>query len=161
MPAARPCARAAVPDDADELLRLRVAILNGEPHGTTWRTAFRDDMRRRLGSDPDLFAFVTPAPDGSGLAACAIGVAYQAYGGPTYPDGLWARVHTVVTDRGHRRRGHGRAVTAALVAALRGRGCGSIELRATPDGIALYSALGFDALGGYMVLRPGSPGWAG
>ncbi|MER5353692.1 GNAT family N-acetyltransferase [Kitasatospora sp. NPDC002551] len=143
--------RPAGPADADELLRLRVAVLDGEPLDEAWRTTFRDDMRARLGRDPDLLAFVVPAGDG-GPAACAIGIVYRGYRGPSRPTGRWGRIHTVVTDPAHRRRGHARAVTQTLVAALRARGCGSVELRATESGAPQYRTLGFGPVDGYMRL---------
>ncbi|MFE2726487.1 GNAT family N-acetyltransferase [Kitasatospora sp. NPDC059327] len=149
--------RPAGPDDADELLRLRVAVLDGGPLTEQWRTTFRDDMHERLGTDPNLLAYVAPAEEG--LAACAIGIVYRGYLGPAFPTGLWGRIHTVATDPDHRRRGHGRAVTTALVEAFKARGCGSIELRATAAGASLYRTLGFEALDGFMTLRPGPGGW--
>ncbi|MFJ7278473.1 GNAT family N-acetyltransferase [Kitasatospora sp. NPDC098663] len=150
--------RPAGPQDADELLRLRVAVLDGAQLTHDWRTTFRDDMRERLGTDPNLLAYVVPADDGT-LASCAIGIVYRGYRGPTHPTGRWARIHTVATDPAHRRRGHARAVTTTLVQALRHCGCGSIELRASETGAPLYRALGFDPVDGYMTLRPGSESW--
>ncbi|MFF2950413.1 GNAT family N-acetyltransferase [Kitasatospora sp. NPDC057965] len=147
--------RPAGPGDADELLRLRVAVLDGGPLDEAWRATFREDMRARLGRDPDLLAYVVPA-DGGGLAACAIGIVYRGYRGPTHPTGRWGRIHTVVTDPAHRRRGHARAVTAALVEALGACGCGSIELRATEAGAPLYRTLGFGPVDGYMRLDLGA-----
>ncbi|MFJ9446406.1 GNAT family N-acetyltransferase [Kitasatospora sp. NPDC101235] len=158
MPAPDPRARAATPHDADELLRLRVAVLTGEPVTDQWRATFRDDVRRRLGTDPDLFAYVADAP-GGGLAACAIGIVYRGYCGPAYPTGRWARIHTVVTDPAHRRQGLARAVTSALVTAITQHGC-SIELRATEAGVPLYRSLGFKPVDGFMALLPTSPGRA-
>ncbi|MFE2728611.1 GNAT family N-acetyltransferase [Kitasatospora sp. NPDC059327] len=128
------------------------------PPTDEWRTTFRDDMRRRLGADPNLLAYVVPAE--SGLAACAIGIVYHGYLGPAFPTGLWGRIHTVATDPDHRRRGHGTAVTTALVEALKDRGCGSVELRATEAGAGLYRTLGFEPLDGFMALWPGPGGWA-
>ncbi|MER7706769.1 GNAT family N-acetyltransferase [Kitasatospora sp. NPDC097605] len=55
----------------------------------------------------------------------------------------------------HRRRGHARAVTAALVEAFGARGCGSVELRATEAGAPLYRTLGFGPVDGYMRLNLG------
>jgi ribosomal protein S18 acetylase RimI-like enzyme len=150
--------RPAGPDDADELLRLRVAALDGAQPTDAWRSTFRDDMRARLGTDPNLLAYVVPADEHT-LASCAIGTVYRGYRGPTHPTGLWGRVHTVATDPGHRRRGHARAATEALIAALKTAGCGSIELRATEAGAPLYHSLGFGPLDGYMALRPGPEGW--
>ncbi|MFI9332115.1 GNAT family N-acetyltransferase [Kitasatospora sp. NPDC052868] len=149
--------RPADPEDADELLRLRVAVLDGGPLTDEWRSTFRDDIRERLGTDPNLLAYV--APTEGGLAACAIGIVYRGYLGPAFPTGLWGRIHTVATDPAHRRLGHGRGVTHALVEAFKERGCGSVELRATEAGAGLYRTLGFEALDGFMVLRPGPGGW--
>ncbi|MGA5822019.1 GNAT family N-acetyltransferase [Kitasatospora sp. NPDC094028] len=149
--------RPAGPQDADELLRLRVAVLDGAHLTDEWRSTFRDDMRARLGTDPHLLAYVVPA-DAGALASCAIGIVYRGYLGPTHPTGLWGRIHTVATDPAHRRRGHARAVTTALLDALQAAGCGSIELRATEAGAPLYHSLGFAPLDGYMALRPGPDG---
>ncbi|MCG6495686.1 GNAT family N-acetyltransferase [Kitasatospora sp. A2-31] len=154
-----PRVRPATPQDADELLRLRVAVLTGEPVTDHWRTTFRDDMLQRLGNDPDLLAYVADGPGGS-LTACAVGIVYRGYCGPTYPTGQWARIHTVVTDPGHRRQGLARAVTSALVTAIKQRGC-SIELRATDAGAPLYRSLGFEPVDGFMALRSTSPGRTG
>ncbi|MFE4512773.1 GNAT family N-acetyltransferase [Kitasatospora sp. NPDC056783] len=153
-----PSVRPAGPQDADELLRLRVAAFDGARPTDDWGIAFRDEMRERLGTDPNLLAFVAPAGGGT-LVSCSIGIVYRCYRGPTHPTGLWARIHTVVTDPAHRRLGHARAVTTALVGALRHRGCGSIELRATEAGAPLYHALGFHPVDDYMTLRPGPAGW--
>ncbi|MGW4895147.1 GNAT family N-acetyltransferase [Kitasatospora sp. NPDC004240] len=153
-----PTVRPAGPQDADELLRLRVAVLDGARLTDEWRSTFRDDMRTRLGTDPDLLAYVVPADEHT-LASCAIGIVYHGYRGPTHPSGLWGRVHTVATDPAHRRRGHARAVTEALIDALKSAGCSSIELRATEAGAPLYHSLGFGSLDGYMALRPGPEGW--
>ncbi|MET9613796.1 GNAT family N-acetyltransferase [Kitasatospora indigofera] len=150
-------ARPAEPADADEILRLRIAVRDGGPLTEHWQGVFRDDMRARLGTDPDLLAYVVPA-DG-GLVACAIGLVHRGYRGPAHPTGRWGRIHTVATDPLHQRRGHGRAATAALVEALKDAGCGSVELRATEAGAGLYRALGFEPVGGFMALRPGPGGW--
>ncbi len=53
--------RPAAPEGADELLRLHVAVLGGEPVTGAWRATFRDDLRARLGTDPNLLTFVVPA----------------------------------------------------------------------------------------------------
>ncbi|SEM85305.1 GNAT family N-acetyltransferase [Streptacidiphilus jiangxiensis] len=144
--------RPATPKDAEELLRLRVDVLTGEPATDAWRSTFLADMQARLGTDPHLLAFVADAGDGV-LAACAIGVVYRGYEGPSYPGGLWGRVHTVVTDPRHRHRGLAEAVTRALVSALQDRGCSSVELIATPEGLPLYEKLGFNPVAHYLTLR--------
>ncbi|WP_404814215.1 hypothetical protein [Kitasatospora fiedleri] len=45
------------------------------------------------------------------------------------------------------------AVTRALVGALQERGCSSVELIATPEGLPLYRKLGFDPAAHYLTLR--------
>ncbi|MGF1425862.1 GNAT family N-acetyltransferase [Kitasatospora sp. LaBMicrA B282] len=144
--------RPATPEDAEELLCLRVDVLTGQPATDAWRTTFLADMRARLGTDPQLLAFVADSGDGV-LAACAIGVVYRGYEGPFYPGGLWGRVHTVVTDSRRRREGLAEAVTRALVTTLQDRGCSSVELIATPEGLPLYEKLGFDPAARYLTLR--------
>ncbi|MFF4924226.1 GNAT family N-acetyltransferase [Kitasatospora sp. NPDC001261] len=144
--------RPAVPEDAEELLRLRVDVLTGRPADDAWRGTFLKDMQARLGTDPHLLAFVADGGDGV-LTACAIGVVYRGYDGPSYPGGLWGRVHTVVTDPRHRREGLAEAVTRALVGALQERGCSSVELIATSEGLPLYGKLGFEPAAHYLTLR--------
>ncbi|MFE9424254.1 GNAT family N-acetyltransferase [Kitasatospora sp. NPDC006697] len=144
--------RPATPKDAEELLRLRVDVLTGQPATDAWRATFLADMQARLGTDPQLLAFVADSADDE-LAACAIGVVYRGYEGPFYPGGLWGRVHTVVTDPRHRRQGLAEAATRALVTALQDRGCSSVELIATPEGLPLYKKLGFDPAAHYLTLR--------
>ncbi|MEY9956747.1 N-acetyltransferase family protein [Streptacidiphilus sp. MAP5-52] len=157
MNAPAPSVRPATADDIEELLDLRVSVLAGGEVTDAWRQTFGQDLRERLGADPDLFVFVAPDPEAEGrLLACAIGMAYRGYRGPEYPAGRWARVMTVATRPHARRRGYGRAVMRALVDALRAADCSSIELRATAEGEALYRTLGFTRIpsGSYMVLRP-------
>ncbi|MFD8316228.1 GNAT family N-acetyltransferase [Kitasatospora purpeofusca] len=144
--------RPATPKDAEELLRLRVDVLTGRPATDSWRSTFLADMQNRLGTDPHLLAYVADGEDGD-LAACAIGVVYRGYEGPAYPGGLWGRVHTVVTDPRHRRQGLAEAVTRALVGGLQDRGCSSVELIATAEGLPLYEKLGFDPVAHYLTLR--------
>ncbi|MFE2178109.1 hypothetical protein [Kitasatospora sp. NPDC059462] len=147
--------RAARPGDADERLRLRVAVLDGAPLDERWRAAFRDDLRARPGRDLHLRALVAPPGGGRGPAACAIGSIHHGYRGPSRPTGRWGRIHTVVRDPAHPRRGPGRAVTAASVEALAAAGCGPAGLRATGDGAALRRGLGFGAVDGYARLDLG------
>ncbi|GJF34093.1 N-acetyltransferase [Kitasatospora sp. NE20-6] len=145
-------ARPAMSGDAEELLRLRVDVLTGQPADDAWRSTFLTDMQAGLGTDPHLLAYVADAGDGT-LAACAIGIVYRGYDGPSYPGGLWGRIHTVVTDPRNRRRGLAEAVTRALIGELQERGCSSVELIATPEGLPLYEKLGFEPAAHYLTLR--------
>lgn len=58
-----------------------------------------------------------------------------------------AGVFDVVVFEGFRRRGLGRALTAAACAHAAGLGCGRVTLNATGDGERLYRAMGFASLG--------------
>ncbi|WP_331731289.1 GNAT family N-acetyltransferase [Kitasatospora sp. NBC_01300] len=142
--------RAASARDAEELLRLRVAVLAGEPVTAEWRATFLADMKSQLGRNLDLVGYV--AETGDTLAACAVGTVYRGIGGPGYPQGLWARIHLVVADPRFRRRGLASECMNALVADLRARGCTSIELRSSDEGVHLYRSLGFVEHGTYMAL---------
>ncbi len=147
-----PVARPARPGDAAELLRLRAQLHSGLNAPEPWHATFLTEMRERLGTDPNLLAFVTDA-DGGRLAACAIGLLYRAYDGPIYTGGQWGRIHSVVTAPDHRRQGHGEAVTRALILALQQAGCASVELNATDDGLPLYAKLGFTPADRYLTLH--------
>ncbi|WP_255292722.1 GNAT family N-acetyltransferase [Micromonospora sp. WMMA1996] len=140
--------RRAVPADADELVRLRglmLAAMSGSPTAPgRWQEVARDNLRAWLAEpDPWVAAFVVDAPEGTSLAACAVGTVERRLGGPDDPSGLVGSVFNVSTDPAHRRRGHSRACVAALLAWFRGRGVRRIDLRATAAGRPLYRALGF------------------
>ncbi|MBF9071860.1 GNAT family N-acetyltransferase [Streptacidiphilus fuscans] len=148
--------RAAVPGDVDQLLELRVQVMAGEPVTQAWRDTLGQDLRERLGVDPDLLVFVAPG-DGGQLLACAIGMAYHGYRSPRFETGRWGRVLIVVTRPAARRRGYAKAVMRALLDAFDAAGCSaSIELRATDMAEPLYTGLGFTQVpsGSYMTLRP-------
>ncbi|MEE6263239.1 GNAT family N-acetyltransferase [Plantactinospora sonchi] len=82
-----------------------------------------------------------PAP--GGLVACAVGVIETRLGDPTNPSGESGYVFNVATESGYRRRGYARACVARLLDWYRRRGIPVVDLRATPDGEALYRSLGF------------------
>jgi GNAT superfamily N-acetyltransferase len=78
-------------------------------------------------------------------------------------EGRWMGIFNMLTVPGHRRRGLGRAVLAALAAA--GRACGVERLylqveRDNPPALALYRAAGFREIYGYhyRVKRHAYPG---
>ena len=58
-----------------------------------------------------------------------------------------AGLYDVGVERGERRRGIGRAVTLAALDVARSLGCGVATLNATPEGEALYRAMGFRSVG--------------
>ncbi|MEU4300330.1 GNAT family N-acetyltransferase [Kitasatospora aureofaciens] len=89
----------------------------------------------------DMAGFVVDDSAGD-LVSAALGSIYQAPPGPTY-SGRTGYVHMVLTKPGHRHQGHGRAVTACLLAWFWGQGCGLVNLTASADGERLYRSLGF------------------
>ncbi|MBG0568247.1 GNAT family N-acetyltransferase [Actinoplanes sp. NEAU-A11] len=109
-----------------------------------WREPARRSLVRRLGEpEPTLAAFVADRPDGTGLAACVVGLIEERLGNPRNPTGLAGYVFSVATDPDMRRRGYSRACMTALLDWFRSRGVGVADLRASPDGEPLYAALGF------------------
>jgi GNAT superfamily N-acetyltransferase len=141
-------ARPATPDDADELVRLRAVMLQTFGDPTTWnddwRSPSRETLRKRLtGPGSSMAAFVVDRADGSGLAACAVGIIEERLGSPGNLSGLTGYVFNVSTDPGFRRRGHARACMESLLQWFRSRGVGPVDLRASAEGEPLYADLGF------------------
>ena len=139
-------ARPATPDDADELVRLRAIMLQtfNDPRSWNddWRPSSRETLRQRL-QGSSMAAFVVDRPDGTGLAACAVGIIEERLGSPANPSGLVGYVFNVSTDPSYRRRGYSRACMEALLEWFRSHGVGTADLRASADGEPLYADLGF------------------
>jgi ribosomal protein S18 acetylase RimI-like enzyme len=142
-------ARAATPDDAPELVRLRVVMYTSMDGDEPARGPWLDDAERYLRTglaDPHgpLGAFVVDRPGSPGkLAACAIGSIEYRIAGPNNPSGMTGYVFNVATDPDQRRRGYARACVAELLAWYRRRGVTKVDLRATAHAEPLYAALGF------------------
>lgn len=139
--------RRAVPADADELVRLRsimLRTLSTRDWNDDWREPARAALTRRLGApEPTLAAFVADRPDGTGLAACAVGIIEERLGNPHNPAGLVGYVFNVCTEPDMRRRSYSRACMEALLAWFRDCGAQAADLRASPHGEPLYTSLGF------------------
>ncbi|WP_305786695.1 GNAT family N-acetyltransferase [Symbioplanes lichenis] len=138
-------ARAAVPADAAELMRLRAVLLSSMGDDVTdgpWQAAGASHLRAKLGGDT-LAAFVVDAPGGPGLAASVVGAVDERLPGPRNPSGLVGYVYSVATHPEHRRRGYSRACMEGLLQWYAARGVTKIDLRASPEGLGLYESLGF------------------
>jgi len=152
--------RAATPGDAPEVVRLRQAMFDAmgvsapQDGGAAWRARAVEMLRAELsagasdtasGAAPGRYGvFVVDDPEEPGrLAACAVGTIEERLPAPKHPDGLFGFVFNICTDPARRRRGYARACTEALLAWFDARGVTRIDLHATPDGEALYRALGF------------------
>ncbi|MCA1220504.1 GNAT family N-acetyltransferase [Streptomyces sp. 8L] len=147
-PRVAPAVRAAGPDDAEELVRLRAIMLdslNPGQNDSSWQPASVAILRRELaGPGGDLAAFVVDVPGRPGvLAACVVGTVNQGLGSPGNESGLGGHVFSVATDPAMRRRGYSRACMEALLDWYRGRGVRKVDLHASDEGAPLYASLGF------------------
>ena len=129
-------------DDVDELVRLRRLMF--ESMGIEVSAA--DDAATGLVladglASGDFFAAVVDAAEG--LAACGIGMVLRRVPAPGNPTGLSGYVGSMVTDHGHRRQGHARAVLTALLGRFDDLGIHRISLHATEVGAPLYLSEGF------------------
>ncbi|MCM4082575.1 GNAT family N-acetyltransferase [Paractinoplanes hotanensis] len=140
-------ARRATVDDADELVRLRGVLfgIDDDSDEQGWRDTARRILLRRLAEpEPSMAGFVVDQPGADGrLAACAVGILEERLGGPRNPRGRVGYMFNVATDPGHRRRGCARACTSALIEWFRNQGAGLVDLRASEDGLPLYTSQGF------------------
>jgi GNAT superfamily N-acetyltransferase len=143
--------RRATPDDAPELMRLRKVMLAGIPGvddatDGPWVAEGEAVFRRQLADPADrLAAFVVDRPDADGLAACVVGAIDERLPNPV--DGPYrGYVYNVATDPAYRRRGYSRACMAALLQWYDRRGLRVVFLHASPDGLPLYTSLGFTLL---------------
>ncbi len=141
--------RQAVPDDAPELVRLRLVMfeaMQGKSSPGPWEQTAEAVLRARL-RDPlttTMPVFVVDDPRRPGrLAACAIGTVEQRLPAPGHPEGLFGFVFNICTDPDNRRLGHARACTEALLAWFDEHRVTRIDLHASADGAGLYRGLGF------------------
>ena len=78
-------------------------------------------------------------------------------GGSAAPRGGTSELMGIATIPSARRRGHGAAITGALVAAVRRRGVHQVFLSAASDDAAsIYKAIGFERVATACILEPGS-----
>lgn len=138
----RAVVRAALPADAESIVRLRSACILSKPMDEEWILRCTEDLTPRLARAGDTRAFVIDAEDGS-IDACALGLIHPVLPLPAYPKGLAARVHVVATRPDVRRRGYARAVVSALLDHLRTEQVTLFELHASEEAAPLYRELGF------------------
>ncbi|WBO66571.1 GNAT family N-acetyltransferase [Streptomyces camelliae] len=142
--------RRALPEDADEVLRLRQVMIDslrsgGSSAPTDWHAESLPTLRERLAeADGDFAAFVVDHPDRPGaLAALVAGTLEYRIGKAGNPHGRVGYVFSVATDPDARRRGYARACMEELLAWFRARGAGYVLLTASTDAEPLYASLGF------------------
>ncbi|MGW1253786.1 GNAT family N-acetyltransferase [Streptomyces sp. NPDC002513] len=140
--------RRAVPEDAEEVLRLRQVMLDSvfsADSSTHWHTESLPTLRGRLGGPDDGFvAFVIDHPGRPGaLAALAAGTVEYRIGRAGNPHGRVGHVFSVATDPGTRRRGYARACMESLLDWFREQDVRQVDLNASAQAEPLYAALGF------------------
>jgi len=108
-----------------------------------------DVVDKPVGRRPELIA------DGSLVVVAAYDESGQLIGGGSAaPRGDTSELMGIATVPTARRRGHGAAITAALVAAVRHRGVQQVFLSAASDDAAsIYRALGFERVGTACILE--------
>lgn len=138
-----PVARRATALDVPELVRLRGVMFAsmGEPADGPWEPECHRFLAEHLGGGA-LVASVVPAPDGAGLASCAVGVIDLRLPSPTRR-GPMGHISSVATDERWRRRGFARAAVSDLLDWFVEQGVGRVQLSASRDGEGLYRSLGF------------------
>ena len=149
--------------DAGDLTRLRGLMHRamGDEPTPEWQRVCEADFARRL-AEPGFVAFVVV--DGGRVVSGGAGWLEEHLPSPYALDARRGHIASMSTDPAYRRRGHGRAVFEALMGWFVDHGVTRVDLRATPDGRALYEAFGFRVLGGATMAwnAPGSrPGMRG
>lgn len=139
--------RRAVPGDAAALTRLRGLMHAAMGSAPTPESVARTEeaFARRLASD-GFVAYVVE--DAGEVVSGGAGWVEEHLPSPYQLDPRRGHIASMSTDPAARRRGHGRAVFGALVTWFTDQGIVRVDLRATPDGRALYEQFGFRELGG-------------
>lgn len=140
--------------DADALVRLRAHMhqaMGDDPAVPGWAHACRAALVRRL-AEPDRFAAFVVEVEGT-VVAGGVGWLEEHLPSPHQLDGRRGHLASMSTEPAHRRRGHGRRVLEGLLGWFDELGVGRVDLRATPDGLALYESAGFRRLGGSSMAR--------
>ncbi|MET7402645.1 GNAT family N-acetyltransferase [Dactylosporangium sp. NPDC005572] len=135
--------------DAEELVRLRTVMMaavdGAAPALGEWSDVAVASLRRRLPqAGASMAAFVVDRPSAAGLAACAVGVFEERLGSPANPNGLAGYVFNVATDPDYRRRGFSTACMRALLDWFAANDVAVVNLRASDDGLPVYTRLGFE-----------------
>lgn len=130
-------------DDVDELVRLRRVMFDsmGLAVSPADDEAVAAAFVRGLPTG-ELFAAVVDSGEGW-LAACGVGMVALRLPGPGNPSGRFGYIQSMVTDERARRRGHARAVLAALLERFDADGVARVDLHATELGEPLYRSFGF------------------
>lgn len=139
--------RRALPEDAEEVLRLRQIMIDSlfGDAATAWQGESLPTLKAKLGEpDGDFTAFVVDHPERPGtLASLVAGTLDYRIGKSGDPQGMVGFVFSVATDPSARRRGYARACMTTLLEWFRERGARRVQLTASPEAQPLYVSLGF------------------
>ncbi len=150
-----PSARVATPADASEVVRLACVMFRSmgvSDPGDAWREAAVRHFAARLSDDAIGAVVEHPTLPRRIVASGAVTISTRLPTPPN-PSGTYAYIQWVATDDEFRGQGCARAVLAALLEQLDGRGIPAIELHATAMGEPLYRTLGFWEGTGAPALR--------
>ncbi|CAM5586649.1 GNAT family N-acetyltransferase [Streptomyces purpurascens] len=140
--------RRALPEDAEEVLRLRQIMIDSlfaSDPSTRWHGESLPTLKTKLGEPAaDFVAFVVDHPERPGaLASLVAGTIDYRIGKSGDPQGKVGFVFSVATDPDARRRGYARACMQTLLEWFRTRGARRVQLTASPEAEPLYVSLGF------------------
>ncbi|MGW0610012.1 GNAT family N-acetyltransferase [Streptomyces sp. NPDC002788] len=140
--------RRALPEDVEEVLRLRQIMIDSmfaSDSSTHWHGESLPTLKAELGEpDGDFVAFVVDHPERPGaLASLVAGTTDYRIGKSGDPQGMVGFVFSVATDPDARRRGYARACMRTLLEWFRERGARRVQLTASPEAEPLYVSLGF------------------
>ncbi|WP_189185320.1 GNAT family N-acetyltransferase [Streptomyces albiflavescens] len=140
--------RRAVPEDAEEVLRLRQVMIDSvfaADGSAEWHTESLPTIRGKLAEpDGNFAAFVVDHPDRpDALAALVAGSLEYRIGREGNPHGAVGHVFSVATDPDARRRGYARSCMETLLDWFRERGAAQVDLNASAEAEPLYASLGF------------------
>ncbi|MGW0860607.1 GNAT family N-acetyltransferase, partial [Streptomyces sp. NPDC002690] len=138
-----PAPRPAVPGDAAEIARLKSAYASRERLSPERLATTRTLLAARLTAAGSAVAYVVDAPEGGGLASCALALVHPVFPSPGSPEGLAAHVDVVATEPAHRGRGHARAVLDALLRHLEELGVTEYALHTGGEPVSFYERFGF------------------
>lgn len=114
-----------------------------------FRAGTREYLSSHIGGD-DFTAFI--ARDGNRIAAACMACIYSTAPLPSCPNGRSAELLNVYTLGEYRRRGLAETLVEITIDELRRRDVGKLLLEYTPDGLPLYTKLGFEPLEHQMKL---------
>lgn len=138
--------RLAIPDDADEVLRLAHVMwreFDIEYDGGEWENEFRSFFRRRVGSD-NYRVYVIDNPDEAGLISCGIGLIHELTPAFWLPNGRIGYLQWFSTDPEWRNRGLGSTILDKFIAWFREERLTRVHLHAHKPAIPMYRRAGFE-----------------